>query len=129
MNTGQATQRNRRVNEQRLRAYKHIEHNQGKQQQVSSNQKQTGTNELMRTGRTIYGHKRKGDTRHGDTKLPKALHNNILNSIQIYIIQNIYNHKIQYNHSNNPMFTRTKENSQVSKKIGRHKQVLLRQYY
>ncbi len=38
-----------------LRAYKHIERNKGKQQQVRSNQTQTGTNELMMTRKTNMG--------------------------------------------------------------------------
>jgi len=47
MNIIQATQCNRRVNGPRLRTYKQIEHNQGKRQQVRSNQTQMGTHELM----------------------------------------------------------------------------------
>ncbi len=39
----------------KLRAYKHIERNQGKQQQVRSNQTQTGTHELMMTGKPNMG--------------------------------------------------------------------------
>ncbi len=39
----------------KLRAYKHIERNQGKQQQVRSNQTQMGTHELMMTERGQEG--------------------------------------------------------------------------
>ncbi len=47
--------------EGKLRAYKHIEHNQGNQQQVRSNQTQTGTNELMMTGKPNMGTEAKSD--------------------------------------------------------------------
>ncbi len=47
--------RERTKTQGKLRAYKHIERNQGKQQQVRSNQTQTGTNELMMTGKPNMG--------------------------------------------------------------------------
>ncbi len=44
----------------KLRDYKHIERNQGKPQQVRSNQTQMGTNELIMTGKPNMGTETQG---------------------------------------------------------------------